>query len=72
MATLSQCYNNKDLREAMGLSTIKTYNAQLTSIYVEEGFNVRDIDWEHVENLRLSIVAGEYIPRWLSKSQKKG
>lgn len=72
MATLSQCYNNKDLREAMGLSTIKTYNAQLTSIYVEEGFNVRDIDWEHVENLRLSIVAGEYIPPLVVEITEKG
>lgn len=72
MATLSQCYSNKDLREAMGLSTIKTYNAQLSSIYIEEGFNVRDIDWEHVEQLRLAIVAGEYIPPIVVEITEKG
>lgn len=72
MATLSQCYSNKDLREAMGLSTIKTYNAQLSSIYIEEGFNVRDIDWEHVEQLRLAVVAGEYIPPIVVEITEKG
>lgn len=72
MATLSQCYSNKDLREAMGLSTIKTYNAMLSSIYIEDGFNIRDIDFEHVEEIKVSIIAGKYIPPIVVDVTEKG
>lgn len=72
MVTLSQCYANRDAREAFGLSTIKTYNAEISSIYVENGFNIREINQEHVEDIKESIMLEKYIPPIVVDVTEKG
>lgn len=58
MATLGQLYSSGD----SGLTVKKTHMVPLPSIYIEEGFNVREIDWEHVNEFKEAFIAGEYIP----------
>lgn len=58
MPSLGQLYNDKE----SGLTTRKTYNVPITSIYAEEGYNVRELNQAHVEEFRDAFIAGEYIP----------
>ncbi|MCD0204842.1 DNA-binding protein [Klebsiella aerogenes] len=58
MPSLGQLYNDKDA----GLTTRKTYNVPVASIYAEEGYNVRELHQAHVEEFRDAFIAGEYIP----------
>lgn len=58
MATLGQLYSSGD----SGLTVKKTHMVPLSSLYIEEGFNIRDIDWEHVHSLKDAWKAGETLP----------
>lgn len=58
MATLNQHYSSKTTNTTVR----KTFMVPLNEIYVEPGFNIRDIDNEHVEEFRQAYAAGEYIP----------
>lgn len=60
MATLGQMYANKDTRE--GIAVNKTFMVPFDKLYVEEGYNIRDIDQAHVEEFAESFAAGEYLP----------
>lgn len=58
MATLNQHYNSK----TTGTTVRKTFLVPLNELYVEPGFNVRDIDQEHVEEFRQAYLSGEFVP----------
>lgn len=45
MATLNQHYSSKKTNTTVR----KTFMVPLNELYVEPGFNIRDIDQEHVE-----------------------
>lgn len=60
MATLGQMYANKDTRE--GIAVNKTFMVPFDKLYVEEGYNIRDIDQSHVEEFAEAFSAGEYLP----------
>lgn len=61
MSSLSQLYKQKD-RNGTETTVKKTFLVPLSEIYVEPGFNVREIDQLHVEEFRDAFIAGEYIP----------
>lgn len=61
MSSLSQLYNSKD-KNSTGTTVKKTFLVPLDELYVEPGFNVRDIDQQHVEEFRDAFIAGEYLP----------
>lgn len=58
MPSLGQLYNDKE----SGLTTRKTYNVPISSIYAEDGYNVRELNQAHVDEFREAFIAGEYIP----------
>lgn len=58
MATLNQHYSTK----TTGTTVRKTFMVPLSELYVQPGFNVRDIDAEQVEGFRKAYVAGEFVP----------
>ena len=60
MATLGQMYANKDTRE--GIAVNKTFMVPFDKLYVEEDYNIRDIDQAHVEEFAEAFAAGEYLP----------
>lgn len=67
--TIGSSYsNNKD----SGIKATKTYNVPRTLLYVEDGFNVRDIDPEHVAAIRAAYDAGEYVPPLVVKDMGDG
>ncbi|WP_165430971.1 ParB/RepB/Spo0J family partition protein [Atlantibacter hermannii] len=61
MSSLSQLYKSKD-KNGTETTVKKTFLVPLAEIYVEPGFNVREIDQLHVEEFRDAFIAGEYVP----------
>lgn len=68
MATLGLLYSTGN----SGLTVKKTHMVPLQSIYIEEGFNVRDIDFDHVNEFKEAFIAGEYIPPLFVEVTEKG
>lgn len=61
MSSLSLHYKSKD-KNGTGTTVKKTFLVPLTEIYVEPGFNVREVDQAHVEEFRDAFIAGEFVP----------
>lgn len=61
MSSLSILYKSKD-ENGSGTTVKKTFLVPLSELYVEPGFNVRDIDHAHVEEFRDAFIEGEYLP----------
>lgn len=59
--SLSRHYKQKD-KNGTETTVNKAYVVPVSELYVEPGFNVREIDQEHVEEFRNAFIAGEYIP----------
>lgn len=68
MATLGQLYSKQN----SGLTVKKTHMVPLSTIYIEDGFNIRDIDMEHVNEFKEAFIAGEYIPPLFVEVTEKG
>lgn len=67
--TIGQTYKtNKD----SGIKATKTFNVPWGLLYVEEGFNVRDICPEHVAAIRAGYESGEYFPPLVVKDMGDG
>lgn len=71
MSSLSQLYKSKD-KNGTETTVKKTFLVPLAEIYVEPGFNVREIDQEHVEEFRDAFIAGEYVPPLAVQVTEKG
>lgn len=61
MSSLSILYKGKD-KNGTGTKVNKTYMVPMSEIYVEPGYNVREIDQVHVEEFRDAFIAGEFVP----------
>lgn len=61
MSSLSILYKSKD-KNGTETTVKKTFLVPLSELYVEPGFNVRDIDQTHVEEFRDAFIDGEYLP----------
>ncbi|WP_236262890.1 DNA-binding protein [Pantoea sp. S62] len=61
MTTLSKIYDNKSKTET-NITTRKTYLLGVDELYVEHGYNIREIDQTHVEEFRDAYIAGEHVP----------
>jgi len=61
MTTLSKIYDNKSKTET-NITTRKTYLLGVDELYVEIGYNIREIDQTHVEEFRDAYIAGEHVP----------
>lgn len=59
--SLSRHYKQKD-KNGTETTVNKAYVVPVSELYVEPGFNVREIDPEHVVEFRDAFIAGEYIP----------
>lgn len=71
MASLSQHYKQKE-KNGTGTAVNKTYIVPVKELYVEPGYNVRDIDQEHVNEFRDAFIAGEFIPPLVVKVTEIG
>lgn len=61
MTTLSKIYDNKSKTET-NITTRKTYLLGVEELYVEIGYNIREIDQTHIEEFRDAYIAGEHVP----------
>ncbi|WP_343463030.1 ParB N-terminal domain-containing protein [Pantoea sp.] len=61
MSSLSLIYKDKDKNDT-NITTRKTYLLSVDELYVENGYNIREIDQTHVEEFRDAFIAGEHVP----------
>lgn len=71
MSSLSLLYSQK-AKNGTGTKVNKTYIVPLSEIYIEPGYNIREIDQEHVNEFRDAFIAGEYVPALAVQSTDKG
>lgn len=60
MASLSQRYANKETRD--GITVNKTYLVPVDQLYLEQGYNIREADEQHVEYFAQCWESGQPIP----------
>lgn len=58
MSSLSNLYKSGDTETTVK----KTYMVPLEELYIEDGYNVREINQEHVKEFCDAFIAGEFIP----------
>ena len=56
----------------LGIKCTKTFFVPLEHLYVEEGFNVRDLCQDHVDSLEAAYRAGKQIPALMVRTTEKG
>lgn len=71
MTSLSVVHKNRDESET-DIVPRKTYFVGIKELYVEEGYNIRPIDPDHVEYLRDLMIDGEDLPALAVKVTDKG
>ncbi|AHK11785.1 ParB-like protein [Shewanella sp. phage 1/44] len=69
--SISSTYTN-DKNKVTGIKATKTFNVPRALLYIEDGFNVRDICPDHVAAIRQSYEAGEYLPPIVVKDMGDG
>lgn len=70
MTTISRLYKNKDTRGEIAVN--KTYMVPVESLFIEDGFNVRELDQDHVSSICESYKRGDYIPPIVVEPQEDG
>tara|TARA_R110002033_G_scaffold135713_3_gene175275 strand:+ start:299 stop:1414 length:1116 start_codon:yes stop_codon:yes gene_type:complete len=53
--------------EDMKICTLNSYVVTTDKIYIEDGFNIRDLNADHVENFRLAYEANKIVPQIIVK-----
>lgn len=71
MSSLSIVHKNRE-ESATDIVPRKTYFAGLKEFYVEPGYNVRDIDQEHVREFCDAFIAGEEVPALIVQVTEQG
>jgi len=61
MSSLERIYKSK-AETGKNITTRKTFLVGVNELYVEPGYNVREIDQQHVEGFRDAFIAGDHIP----------
>ncbi|PXW19022.1 ParB/RepB/Spo0J family partition protein [Pantoea sp. JKS000250] len=61
MSSLLSLYKAKE-KNGTETTVKKTFLVPLAELYVEPGYNVREIDQEHVAEFRDAFIAGEFVP----------
>jgi len=60
MKSLVTIYKNPEKRG--GIVNKKSYQVPIEQLYVEEGFNVRTVDFDHIKSIAASYENGDYVP----------
>ncbi len=71
MSSLLSLYKGKE-KNGTEMSAKKTFLVPLAELYVEPGYNVREIDQAHVEEFRDAFIAGEFVPPLAVQVTDKG
>lgn len=71
MSSLLSLYKKKE-NNGTEITVKKTFLVPLSELYVEPGYNVREIDQEHVAEFRDAFIAGEFVPPLTVQVSEKG
>lgn len=71
MSSLLSLYKGKE-KNGTEMSAKKTFLVPLAELYVEPGYNVREIDQAHVDEFRDAFIAGEFVPPLAVQVTDKG
>lgn len=70
MATLGQLYSHN--KGDFDMTTKKSYFVGVSYLYIEDGYNIRDIDWTHVQDFKKAYIEGDYVPALVVDVTEKG
>lgn len=71
--SITTLYKNADKRDELGLKATKTYYGNVDSLYIEDGFNVREeLDNDHIGQLTQAYREGKYVPAIVVQPTDKG
>lgn len=66
-------YQDSDRRSELGLKSTNTYFAAVGSLYIEDGFNVRnELDHDHIREISKSYASGNYVPAIVVEHKAEG
>lgn len=65
--TLARSYE-----KGIGITVNKTFLVDMDKIFIEPGFNVRELDQEHIESLHQAFLDGQPIPAIVGKTTPQG
>jgi len=71
MSSLLSLYKAKE-KNGTEMSAKKTFLVPLSELYIEPGYNVREIDQAHIEEFRDAYIAGEFVPPLAVQVTDKG
>ncbi|ALV92443.1 MULTISPECIES: ParB/RepB/Spo0J family partition protein [Pantoea] len=71
MSSLSLHYKGKE-KNGTETTVKKTFLVPLAELYIEPGYNVREIDQAHIEEFRDAYIAGEFVPPLAVQVTDKG
>jgi len=71
MSSLLSLYKAKE-KNGTEMSAKKTFLVPLSELYIEPGYNVREIDQAHIEEFRDAYIAGEFLPPLAVQVTDKG
>lgn len=71
MSSLLSLYKAKE-KNGTEMSAKKTFLVPLAELYIEPGYNVREIDQAHIEEFRDAYIAGEFVPPLAVQVTEKG
>jgi ParB family transcriptional regulator, chromosome partitioning protein len=71
MSSLSLHYKGKE-KNGTETTVKKTFLVPLAELYIEPGYNVREIDQAHIEEFRDAYIAGEFVPPLAVQVTEKG
>lgn len=68
-SNLTQAYNKeKDL----DIKVNKTFFVPPSKLFIEEGFNVRELDQDHIDSIAATYARGDYVPALVVKATANG
>ena len=71
MSSLLSLYKSKE-KNGTEMSAKKTFLVPLAELYIEPGYNVREIDQAHIEEFRDAYISGEFVPPLAVQVTEKG
>jgi len=70
MTTISQLYKKPETRGEIKVN--KSFMVPIEKLFIEDGFNVRDLDYEHAASIGQAYRAGDHVPPLVVQVQPDG
>lgn len=71
--SIATIYKDAEQRDNLGLKATKTYYGNVESMYIEDGFNIREqLDQDHIDSIAEAYRNGKYVPAIVVQPTERG